>query len=421
MAMIECPECGRKISSFAPTCPGCGVPQDVIKKMRAEQENKKENDMVQTATIETTVSQTGIVQTAEAETVAIQTVTVQTKSVKTDVVMKQISTAKNAVEKNVIETHLAENKMVNCAVCKNSYSMEEGVCPKCKNPLLSVSKDSTTLKQLVKDYRKEVGIQLETSLSINTQDMKVRQHLETGHYQGDATIVNAVVEPKKNEVIPVATISKAGEYYKMGHYGGEEILWRVLKVEDEKALLISEKGLDTIPYNNLYGDITWERCTLRSWLNTVFLNTAFSKKEKCRILRMYIAADQNPIHVPIEFLEANNPTIMNDPIKFFEKSNPVYGAAAGNGTQDQIFLLSIQESEKYFANDEDRKAYPTAYAEKNSAFVAAGTKCCLWWLRSPGSRSVDAAYVSGTGTNQLWGINVDDHDICIRPALWINL
>jgi hypothetical protein len=26
MALIKCPECGREISSKAPTCPGCGSP-----------------------------------------------------------------------------------------------------------------------------------------------------------------------------------------------------------------------------------------------------------------------------------------------------------------------------------------------------------------------------------------------------------
>ena len=30
MALIECPECGKQVSSKAPACPGCGVPMDAI-------------------------------------------------------------------------------------------------------------------------------------------------------------------------------------------------------------------------------------------------------------------------------------------------------------------------------------------------------------------------------------------------------
>ena len=26
MALIDCPECGKQVSSKAPTCPNCGVP-----------------------------------------------------------------------------------------------------------------------------------------------------------------------------------------------------------------------------------------------------------------------------------------------------------------------------------------------------------------------------------------------------------
>ena len=30
MALIECPECGKQVSSKAPACPGCGAPMDAI-------------------------------------------------------------------------------------------------------------------------------------------------------------------------------------------------------------------------------------------------------------------------------------------------------------------------------------------------------------------------------------------------------
>ena len=36
MAMIECPECGKRISTMAPACPGCGILQSDIQKMLAD-------------------------------------------------------------------------------------------------------------------------------------------------------------------------------------------------------------------------------------------------------------------------------------------------------------------------------------------------------------------------------------------------
>ena len=58
------------------------------------------------------------------------------------------------------------------------------------------------------------------------------------------------------------------------------IEWDVLDIQDGKALLISSKCLDARPYNEEYAPVTWEKCTLRAWLNDDFLNTAFSTRNK---------------------------------------------------------------------------------------------------------------------------------------------
>ena len=77
-----------------------------------------------------------------------------------------------------------------------------------------------------------------------------------------------------------------------GHYeqdndlanGAEPIEWVVLEVSGNKALLISHYGLDAKPYNTDYIDTTWETCSLRAWLNSDFLNTAFTAEEQTAIL-----------------------------------------------------------------------------------------------------------------------------------------
>ena len=48
----------------------------------------------------------------------------------------------------------------------------------------------------------------------------------------------------------------------------EPIKWRILSVdENNNALLLADKGLDCKPYNENEEDVTWETCSLRTWLN----------------------------------------------------------------------------------------------------------------------------------------------------------
>ena len=153
------------------------------------------------------------------------------------------------------------------------------------------------------------------------------------------------------------------------------IEWLVLESDGETALLISRYALDAEPYNNKLIDTTWEKCTLRRWLNNDFYNRAFSAEEKKTILVSDVSADKNPRHD-------------TDP---------------GNATKDLVFLLSIVEAKKYFANKEARMCAATDYAIKqgtytNSDYTVDGRKACWWWLRSPGDTSTCAARVNSVGS-----------------------
>ena len=100
--------------------------------------------------------------------------------------------------------------------------------------------------------------------------------------------------------------------------GPEEIEWVVLDVQDGKALLLSKYGLEAKPYNTEYTDVTWETCTLRAWLNSDFLNKAFSTEEQSAILTTTVDNSSS---------QGYNDLISID----------------GNNTQDKIFLLSYAE------------------------------------------------------------------------------
>ena len=176
------------------------------------------------------------------------------------------------------------------------------------------------------------------------------------------------------------------------------IEWLVLESDGETALLISRYALDCQPYNNKWKDITWERCTLRSWLNNEFYNCAFSAEEKKSILVSNVSADKNPSY----------------------STNP------GNATKDSVFLLSIVEANKYFANDEARMCAVTDYAIEQGAWTSDSSKvdgrpACWWWLRSPGYNGSSAALVFHVGSIYDYGGRVDLSDSAVRPCVWVRL
>ena len=204
-----------------------------------------------------------------------------------------------------------------------------------------------------------------------------------------------------------------GNYVTFGRYpqtkAGNDatpIEWLVLARDGNKALLISRYGLDTQRYNKYTTSVTWETCTLRTWLNGMFYNKAFSSAEQAAILTT---------------------TVDNSKSQCYSGWN----TSGGNNTQDKVFLLSYAEANKYFgvtygnsSNTKSRIA-PTAYAIAHGAWASPYQKTADdidaggWLLRSPGYYQRYAAYVSSDGS--LSDQNVDYASASVRPALWVNI
>lgn len=122
----------------------------------------------------------------------------------------------------------------------------------------------------------------------------------------------------------------------------EPLVWRVLKKQGAKVLLITENIIDSRRFHEKVN--IWETSEIREWLASEFHETAFSKEEQERVVE--------------------------------------------NENGDTVFLLSAQEAEFYFKNDDDRKAQGTDYAIKkgvNHYDWADGYS--WWWLRTPGYHS----------------------------------
>lgn len=195
------------------------------------------------------------------------------------------------------------------------------------------------------------------------------------------TVLTNVFSP-----IPQYNDVEVGEYIKFGTYeqdhntsnGEEDIEWLVLDVKEGKALIISKDAFITpkqyFPLD-YHGTETWEACPIREWLNSDFINTAFSKKEQAIISTVTVPADDNP----------------------------KYGTDAGNATQDKAFLLSVAEANKYFSSDKSRQCNNRS-----------------WWLRTPGFNAANTAIVESSGYIDIMGIGSSYH-MSIRPAMWIDL
>ena len=170
----------------------------------------------------------------------------------------------------------------------------------------------------------------------------------------------------------------------------EPIKWRVLQSENGEAFLLSDVILDKQLYNENDKYVTWEKSSLRAWLNKKFIKRAFIDEEREKI---------------------NITEIIN-------QDNPVYGTEGGNNTFDKIFLLSLsevseqQDGEKYgFLDDEIRACGKSDFSKTGS----------WWWLRSPGYDSGYAAGVYDYGWVYRYGHDVGSSDDGVRPVLHLNL
>lgn len=250
------------------------------------------------------------------------------------------------------------------------------------------------------------------TIASNKYDRAIK-YIDSGDYKAAYMLLDGLsyrdsAEKLKSAKQAQIKNAKVGDIVYFGTYeqdndtsnGKENIEWRVLAKENSRVLVISDKALDCQPYNSSYTEeVTWENCSLRKWLNGTFLNKAFSPEEQAQIQNTTVSAD----------------------------NNPQYSTNPGNATTDKVFLLSINEVEKYFNSDEARKCAPTAYAKAQGASTSdtfktpSGAATCWWWLRSPGDDQSSAAYVYFGGDVFELGNYVFSGLNAVRPAMWITI
>ncbi len=241
--------------------------------------------------------------------------------------------------------------------------------------------------------------------------LTLKEYKDVGELLKNDDNLTAVAAAREAKLAPYRT---PGNMVRFGRYeqdnntsnGPEEIDWIVLDYDEvnHKALLLSRYGLEAMPYNTEETDTTWEKCTMRMWLNGEFLNKAFSAAEQSVILTTAVDNSKS-------------------------QGYSEWNTDGGNNTEDRIFLLSYAEVNRYLdvTYDDNMKSRvtPTAYARAHGAVISGfdktedGAAAGFWWLRSPGLLQDLAANVHSYGSLDFHDVHNDN--VVVRPAFWVNL
>ena len=206
-------------------------------------------------------------------------------------------------------------------------------------------------------------------------------------------------------------ISKSDTNYD-GYFGSntyryfkwEPIKWKVLSNNGSTLFVVANQGLDCKNYHETFTGVTWETCSLRSWLGNQFYNTAFSAAEQSAIVTQTVVNNDNPYN---NTEGGNNTSDKVYLLSIEEVTNPAYGFCVDNGTRSAGRRFQTSD----YSNARG------VYRSTNAGYEGN----CFWWLRSPGGDSDVAADVFSDGSVYGYGYNVIDYDNAVVPALHLNL
>ena len=205
----------------------------------------------------------------------------------------------------------------------------------------------------------------------------------------------------------------------------EPILWRVLEIRDGTALVLANEALDCQPFQKELLEVSWENCTLRSWLNgygpEANKSAADYSAETDNFLDRAFAADEQA-------------AILENPVR--NENNYYFGMDSGKETKDRVFILAESElfmgdsskihgfSPRDEVHDRAKQFTPTGYARRNGAWNASEGPVegnGFWITRTTGYTHSNVVYVDENGCMFNRGILVTCADAAIIPALVLDL
>ena len=193
-------------------------------------------------------------------------------------------------------------------------------------------------------------------------------------------------------------------------FGGIE--WRVLDIQDDRVLLLSEYILEfrSTMESGRREIATWETGSLRRYLNTDMVSS-FSPEDRERIIETAIPNKGNPWYPRVEDRD---------------------------DTVDKLFLLSLDEVIKYFGDSgqiANRQTYSQIDDQFNSARIALPAErpeiiedtgvepgvATWWWLRTSGESNYHTVIVLANGVITVRGGDTAHLRAGLRPAMWVYL
>lgn len=192
-----------------------------------------------------------------------------------------------------------------------------------------------------------------------------------------------------DESLPGYTFDyEVGDHIRIGNYKNQNITWTILEKKGNKYMVITDSIIEARPFADTVG-VAWDESSLRYWLNVDFYSSFFTSTEQKLI---------------------QTTQVVND----VEYYNYHYNMQ-GEDTYDKLFLLSDNETDKYFATGRSKIAPLAPYLELERSNVI--YESYSWWVRTCIDNNRNYAISSVGGID--W---IDRDDISgVRPAMWVDL
>ena len=245
-----------------------------------------------------------------------------------------------------------------------------------------------------------------------------------------------------------------GDYVKMGTYNGSSILWRCVDFDENGALMLSDKLLDTLAYDaktndnsnskshsrsykrDSYGSNYWRDSNMRSWLNStatagkvdwlcgnppkdgyVSGTSAYNNKAgflneftKSEIAAMKTVTQRSLVSHP-EYNKGIVEGDANSDLYYYTDISYVatnYDSSYFETTTEKVFLLDVKQANAVWKN---LQGYYVAYNNDGMAWP--------YWLRTPVTDcNHDMRYISASGDVGRYAPWYSD--LGVRPAFYLD-
>lgn len=245
---------------------------------------------------------------------------------------------------------------------------------------------------------------------------------------------------KEKKGLPIENVGQIVEFGRYPQTRDGEILpikWKVLKIKNKKAFLLSKNALDQKPYDSRFCEtssltqsktVTWSNSYIRQWLNTDFLNKAFLDNEKKSIVRT------NNTNVVYTLKKCLMHSVLS-PTRIFKEERNVSKTISAS-TTDLVFLPSMNDIEQLYSFKYGGKDLDDLKGKNETVWCGLDDDC-IWVLRdleycSTTSKINGLEFLSPISygplavSHMIWSgkiyfSNKNKDKYAIRPAMWVDL